>query len=62
MHDYHGFVYQVCGYFLSLQTIDWIMRVENEFFPVIGGELGSSMDTVQHYQKKLDEFLPTAKV
>lgn len=44
------------------QTIDWVMRIETEFFPVIGAELGSSADTVKHYQKQLDDFIPNVKV
>jgi len=38
------------------------MQLETEFFPVIGGELGSSADTVKHYQKQLDDFIPNVKV
>ena len=38
------------------------MRIETEFFPVIGAELGSSADTVKHYQKQLDDFIPNVKV
>ncbi|VDI56857.1 titin [Mytilus galloprovincialis] len=40
------------------KTIDWVMSVENEFFPVIAGELGTSVETVKHYEKRLDEFSP----
>lgn len=38
------------------------MSVENEFFPVIAGELGTSVETVKHYEKRLDEFSPVFQV
>ena len=38
------------------------MRIETEFFPVISSELGSSADTVKHYQKQLEGFVPSVKV
>ena len=38
------------------------MRVEDKFFPLIAGELGNSTESVEKYQKKLDEFTPTVKV
>ncbi|XP_064598296.1 coiled-coil domain-containing protein 141-like isoform X2 [Liolophura sinensis] len=43
------------------KTIDWAMKTENEFFPVIIGELGSSLETAQKYQARLDVFLPICK-
>ena len=47
---------------ISLQTIDWVLRIEDDLFPVIAGELGDSKESTQHYKKKLDEFMPTMKV
>lgn len=44
------------------QTIDWVMKVEHDFFPAIAGHLGTSMENVQHYQSRLDDFLPVYKV
>jgi hypothetical protein len=44
------------------QTIDKIMRIEDEFFPLIAGELGSSLASAEQYQHRLDDFLPVAKV
>ena len=38
------------------------MKIEDEFFPVIAGELGTSKETAQHYQKKLKDFQPQIKV
>ncbi|CAH1789041.1 unnamed protein product, partial [Owenia fusiformis] len=43
------------------RTIDNVMRIENEFFPVIAGELGNSLQTAELYQKRLDEFTPVYK-
>ena len=47
---------------ICLQTIDWVMKIEDEFFPVIAGELGTSKETAEHYQKKLKDFGPQIKV
>jgi hypothetical protein len=38
------------------------MNVENEFFPVIAGELGTSVETVKQYERRLDEFSPVFQV
>lgn len=38
------------------------MKMENDFFPVIAGELGTSSDSVKHYQRQVEDFLPTIKV
>ena len=38
------------------------MKIEEEFFPVIAGELGTSKETAMYYQKKLKEFAPQIKV
>lgn len=45
-----------------LQTIDMVMKIENDFFPVIAGDLGSSVDTANRYQSQLEEFTPMFKV
>ena len=47
---------------ISLQTIDWVMRIEDDFFPVIAGELGESSEKTEHYKRKLEEYMPTMKV
>lgn len=38
------------------------MKIEDDFFPMIAGELGTSAETAAQYQKKLDDFLPVVKV
>ena len=38
------------------------MSVEDRFFPLIAGELGSSLQNVERIQKKLEGFYPTVKV
>ena len=38
------------------------MKVENDFFPKIAGELGSTKEEADKFQKKLDAFRPTYKV
>ena len=38
------------------------MRIEDDFFPLIAGELGESIQNTQHFQKKLEDFGPTMKV
>ncbi|XP_074642495.1 uncharacterized protein LOC141899810 [Tubulanus polymorphus] len=43
------------------RTIDWIMTVEHEFFPVIAGELGSTTQTCDHFRERLAEFEPMSK-
>ena len=48
--------------FSLLQTIDWVMRIEDDFFPVIAGELGTSKESCEHHQRKLQEYMPTCKV
>ena len=45
-----------------MQTIDLVMKIENEFFPVIAGDLGSSVETANRYQNQLEEFSPLFKV
>lgn len=45
-----------------LQTIDMVMKIENDFFPVIAGDLGSSVETANRYQIQLEEFTPMFKV
>ena len=47
---------------VHFQTIDWVQRIEDDFFPVIAGELGSSMENCKHYEKQLNDFQPTVKV
>ena len=49
-------------HFTILQTIDWVMTVEDKFFPVISAELGNSSESAAKYQKKLKDFTPTVKV
>ena len=49
-------------FLVSFQTIDWVMTTENEFFPVIAGELGSSVETVKQYEKRLEEYGPIFQV
>ena len=45
------------------QTIDWIMEKEKEpFLPYIAGDLGHTKDDVEKLKKKIDEFVPAAKV
>lgn len=39
-----------------------VMKIENDFFPVIAGDLGSSVDTANRYQSQLEEFTPMFKV
>lgn len=51
-----------CKYLCVLQTIDLVMKIENEFFPVIAGDLGSSVETANRYQNQLEEFSPMFKV
>ena len=51
-----------CKYVCVLQTIDLVMKIENEFFPVIAGDLGSSVETANRYQNQLEEFSPLFKV
>ena len=47
----------------SRQTIDWIMEKEKEpFLPYIAGDLGHTKDDVDKLKKKIDEFVPAAKV
>ncbi|XP_060064415.1 titin-like, partial [Ylistrum balloti] len=41
------------------KTIDWVLKIENDFFPVIGGDLGTSIETANEFQHRLDEFTPT---
>lgn len=38
------------------------MKIENEFFPVIAGPLGSSLETANEYQRRLEEFNPIFEV
>jgi len=44
------------------QTIDWIMKTEEGFFPKLAGELGSSLSDVKQQQKRLEDFKPTIVV
>ena len=47
----------------SRQTIDWMMEMEKDpFLPYIAGDLGTTTDDVEKLQKKMAEFVPTAKV
>ena len=46
----------------SFQTIDWVQRIEDDFFPVIAGELGSSMQNTKHFEKLLEDFQPSVQV
>ena len=45
-----------------MQTIDWVQKVEDDFFPLIAGELGDSEESTKKFQKKLDAYMPTVKV
>jgi len=47
---------------LRWQTIDWIMKTEETFFPKLAGELGSSLSDVKQQQKRLEDFKPTIVV
>ena len=47
---------------LLFQSIDRVLHLENEFFPVLAGDLGSSMDTANEYQRRLDNFMPEFEV
>lgn len=38
------------------------MKIENDFFPLIAGELGSTKGSSTQLQSRLDEFLPVYKV
>ncbi|ESO07120.1 hypothetical protein HELRODRAFT_191066 [Helobdella robusta] len=38
------------------KTIEWIIKVEDNFFPKLAGELGSSLAEVQQHQKRLEDF------
>ena len=45
------------------QTIDQVMLIEKDFFaPNIAGDLGSSLESAQELQTKLQNFEPIAKV
>ena len=45
-----------------LQSIDRVQALEAEFFPVLAGELGSSMEAAQRFQQRLDSFMPEFEV
>ena len=45
-----------------LQSIDKVLKLENDFFPVLAGDLGSSMETANEYQRRLDNFMPEFEV
>ncbi len=45
-----------------LQTIDHVMSIEDKFFPLIAGDLGTSSETAEKYQKQLEAFTPQIKV
>jgi hypothetical protein len=55
-------IFLISAIFFVSQTIDWVMRIEDSFFPVIAGELGPTKEVAERYQQKLKEFLPTVKV
>jgi hypothetical protein len=38
------------------------MKVENDFFPEIAGELGNNLAQVKHHQKRLEDFKPNIAV
>lgn len=39
------------------------MKVEREFFlPYIAGQLGNSLERAEQLQRKVEEFVPVAKV
>lgn len=47
---------------MYFQTIDKVMKLETDFFPLIAGELGASKDSSTNLKARLDEFLPHYKV
>ena len=47
---------------VGLQTIDWVQKTEEEFFPLIAGNLGDSEQNTKQMQQKLDKHMPTVKV
>ncbi|XP_012936768.1 uncharacterized protein LOC101859779, partial [Aplysia californica] len=40
------------------KTIDKVMQIENDFFPLISGELGDSLHQTNQLQARLDQFVP----
>lgn len=47
---------------IFLQSIDRVQKLEADFFPVLAGELGSSMEAANEYQQRLDNFMPEFEV
>lgn len=45
-----------------LQSIDRVQKLEVDFFPVLAGELGSSIEAANEYQRRLDNFMPEFEV
>ena len=48
--------------FFVLQTIDKVMQIENDFFPLISGELGDTLEQTNQLQARLDQFVPIYQV
>ncbi|RUS90398.1 hypothetical protein EGW08_001893, partial [Elysia chlorotica] len=40
------------------RTIDRVMQIENDFYPLIAGELGDSLTQTRQLQSRLDQFIP----
>lgn len=49
-------------FFNFFQTIDRVMQIENDFFPLISGELGDSLQQTNQLQARLDQFVPIYQV
>jgi len=43
------------------RTIDWVLKVEHDFFPKLAGELGTNLAELKAHERRLDEFKPTIK-
>ncbi|CAG5126015.1 unnamed protein product [Candidula unifasciata] len=50
--QWHQFVQE------ARRTIDRVMQIENDFFPLISGELGDSLQQTNQLQARLDQFVP----
>ena len=48
--------------YIFLQSIDRVTKLEADFFPVLAGELGSSIEAANEYQQRLDNFMPEFEV
>ena len=45
-----------------MQSIDKVQKLEADFFPLIAGELGSSIEAAHEYQQRFDNFMPEYEV